>query len=267
MQNSAGEPIWYELLTIDIDKAQGFYEAAAGWKINAPPPEMQSVDGYRFIQRRDGQATGGVMQLSKEMQSGGAKPKWNVYFAVDDVDAAAAKVAGLGGTVHMGPLDLEGVGRMAFAADPQGNTFYLMRGFSEGTSDVYARAYEEGKCGWNELMTSDLDGSLAFYKALLGYEVNETMDMGPEYGAYCFLDLGAMRLGAAMKAMAEVPTGWRFFFHVPDVEAAKEVVEANGGTVVMGPHDVPGGQRIIFAIDPLGAGFGLVAPQKAAPQK
>ncbi|WP_394659797.1 hypothetical protein [uncultured Novosphingobium sp.] len=34
-----------------------------------------------------------------------------------------------------------------------------------------------------------------------------------------------------------------------------------GGQVVMGPHEVPGGDWIIVGIDPGGATFGLVGPQ------
>jgi predicted enzyme related to lactoylglutathione lyase len=42
------------------------------------------------------------------------------YVTVDDVDAAAAKVKSLGGTVLQEPFDLEGVGRICMIADPGG---------------------------------------------------------------------------------------------------------------------------------------------------
>ena len=39
---------------------------------------------------------------------------------------------------------------------------------------------------------------------------------------------------------------------------AADAVKASGGNVVMGPHEVPGGDRIIIGIDPKGAEFALV---------
>ncbi|MGO9457796.1 MAG: VOC family protein [Acidimicrobiales bacterium] len=52
-------------------------------------------------------------------------PHWGVYFAVDDADRAAARIAELGGTVVMGPTDIE-PGRFAAAADPAGVYFNVL---------------------------------------------------------------------------------------------------------------------------------------------
>lgn len=75
---------------------------------------------------------------------------WVVYFGVADVDAMAAKVEKLGGSIHMEPQDIPGVGRFAFAADPQGAMFYLMRGESDENSTAFA-PMKAGHCGWNVL--------------------------------------------------------------------------------------------------------------------
>jgi predicted enzyme related to lactoylglutathione lyase len=39
-------------------------------------------------------------------------------------------------------------------------------------------------------------------------------------------------------------------------------VKAGGGNVIMGPMDVPGGQRIIVAVDPQGASVGFVSGER-----
>lgn len=259
MTNRTGEPIWYELLTDDIDRARAFYVAVCGWTIARPPTAPPGADSYEMIGRADGGFAGGALPLTAGMMAGGARPGWLGYFAVEDIDAAVARLIALGGSVHMPPFDIPGAGRAAMVADPQGNPFYLMRGASDETSDVYAEQSAPGRCGWNELMTTDLDAALAFYRDLLGMDVNERMDMGPAYGPYCFLDVGAKRVGAARRGE---PAGWRFYFHVADIDAAKAAVEANGGTVLFGPQDVPGGQQIIVATDPSGAQFGAVGPGK-----
>jgi hypothetical protein len=42
------------------------------------------------------------------------------YFAVDDVDAAVARVEQSKGSIQMAPRDIPGVGRFSVIADPQG---------------------------------------------------------------------------------------------------------------------------------------------------
>jgi Predicted enzyme related to lactoylglutathione lyase len=54
------------------------------------------------------------------------------------------------------------------------------------------------------------------------------------------------------------PAAWMLYFGVPSVTAAKAAIEAGGGTVLNGPHQVPGDEWIVLAIDPQGAGFGVV---------
>ena len=48
---------------------------------------------------------------------------WMVIFGAADTDATAAKAAEAGGQVAVGPFDIEGVGRFAVLADPQGVYF------------------------------------------------------------------------------------------------------------------------------------------------
>ena len=48
---------------------------------------------------------------------------WMVIFGVADTDATAAKAAEAGGQVAVDPFDIEGVGRFAVLADPQGVYF------------------------------------------------------------------------------------------------------------------------------------------------
>jgi predicted enzyme related to lactoylglutathione lyase len=50
---------------------------------------------------------------------------WHVYFAVEDCDAACAKVTELGGSVVTPPEDTP-YGRLATVKDPMGATFKLM---------------------------------------------------------------------------------------------------------------------------------------------
>ena len=254
MANPHGTPIWYELITPDPDAAKSFYDPLAGWTIDARP--SGEID-YRMIAATDGNV-GGVMRLSPDMATHGAQPGWLLYIGVDDVDATCTQAQALGAGVLVPPNDIPNVGRFAFLTDPQGAPFYIMRGASGDSSGAFAPGVL-GHCSWNELWTSDAPAALAFYGQLFGWENNETMDMGP-MGGYHFLDLGDVRLGAlAQSQQAGQPARWNAYFTIADVDAAVERIAASGGAVTMGPHDVPGGSRIVMGTDPQGAAFALVS--------
>jgi uncharacterized protein len=70
-------------------------------------------------------SVGGMMAKTPEMPAD-MPPNWGVYFAVDDADATAAKAQELGGSLFMGPMDIE-PGRMAVLADPIGAVFNILR--------------------------------------------------------------------------------------------------------------------------------------------
>jgi len=255
MSNEAGSPIWYELITPDPDGAKRFYDSVIGWSIEAAP--SGDMD-YRMITAQDG-LTGGVLRLTEDMRAEGAAPAWLVYVSVTDVDATAAQATRLGGRIFVPPHDLPGVGRFALLSDPHGALLYVMRTTGTDTSRAFAPGHT-GHCGWNELVTSDMPAALAFYGALFGWENRETMQLGA-MGAYHFLDLGNTRLGAAAEMTSE-PAHWNLYFTVPDIDAAASAVRAGGGTIDMGPIEVPTGERILLGTDPQHAKFALVSPAR-----
>jgi predicted enzyme related to lactoylglutathione lyase len=259
MKNRHGAPIWYELLTSDAAGSKAFYDDVIGWSI-APQSSAPGVD-YRMIAASDGGFVGGMMPLTPDMVRNGAKPTWLFYIGVDDVDATARLVTEKGGAIHLPPFDIPEAGRAAMVADPQGNPFYIMRGASEEPSTAWDRM-AMGRCNWNELATSDQTAGNAFYADVFGWTYPHKMDMPDDMGAYMFIEAGGETIGATMKAGVQQgqPTGWQFYFRAPDIDVAAEKVRANGGKVHAGPMEVPGGDRIIVASDPLGVNFGVVGP-------
>ena len=263
MANPHGTPIWYELLSADADASKAFYEDVIGWTVH--PAEIgEGTTGmdYRMIDTGHGDFVGGLMQLTPEMQGGGATPRWLFYIGVDDVDVSVAKIEEQGGGVLMPAIDMDGVGRMAFVHDPQGNPFYVMRGASDEDSTAYDRT-GMGKCNWNELAATDHPAANAFYAAVFGWTYPDKMEMPGDLGDYVFVHAAGQPIGATMKA-GDSATGWRFYFRTPDIDATAAKVAERGGTVIMGPHEVPGGDRIIVALDPAGVMFGTVGPNTPA---
>ncbi len=260
MTNPVGTPIWYELLTNELARATPFYHAVLNLDIGTKADAKAGGMDYRMIGRSDGGFVGGAMALDPDMIASGVNPCWLTYFGVDDVDAVAAKATSLGGAVHMPPATLDGVGRMAMLADPQGAAFYVMRGASDQSSDVFS-VTQAGHGRWNELSTSDAPAALAFYHEVLGLAQNGAMPMG-EAGDYSFIAVGGTTIGAISPVLAPgAKPAWLTYFGVTSVSSAKAAIEAGGGTVLMGPHEVPGGDWIVVATDPQGACFGAVGPK------
>jgi predicted enzyme related to lactoylglutathione lyase len=251
-RNPHGTHIWYELLTPDPVAAKSFYDAVVGWDIE---PEPAGEMDYRMIRSGDGNA-GGVMRLTDEMRQHGARPVWLGYVGVDEVDSTVAEVQARGGQVHLPAFDIPGVGRIAMVADPQGNPFYVMRGAVEAASDAFSPT-AQGHVSWNELTTSDPAAARKFYGELFGWTSDEFMPMG-ENGEYRFFAHNGTTIGAVCGVMPGASGGWRYYFRVRSIDAAVEAVTAGGGQIVMGPHEVPGGDHIIIGKDPQGAEFALV---------
>ncbi len=246
-------------MTTDAEGAKAFYDAVVGWDIKEGAPEFQ---GYRMIGRADGGFAGGVLPISEEMAGHGAKPGWLGYIHVErrrrrgrgdrggrrqDMDAAT---------------DIPNVGRVALVdAIRRAAPFYVMKptppaGNADAQSDVFSPD-GLGRCGWNELQTSDIDAARRFYREQFGWGSDEFMDMG-EHGVYRFFDHDGTRIGALFSAARGQMPHWRYYFRVESIAASKRTAEEKGGRVHIGPHQVPGGDWIVVGTDPQGAEFALV---------
>ena len=252
-----GSWIWYELMTPDPEGAKAFYDAVVGWNIDAEPTgEMD----YRMIVNPDGDLTGGVMRLTKDMSDHGARPCWLGYIGVDNVDASVAAITASGGKSLLPAFDVPGIGRIAMVADCCGAPFYIMTPTPPpggGTSTAFAARPNPGHFGWNELYAGNQADAEAFYTGLFGWTLPEPMDMGP-MGKYQFIAHDGETMGAIMTKPEAAPvSAWGHYIWVSSIEAAQAAVTATGGTVINGPHQVPGDLWVIQGIDPQGAVFSL----------
>jgi predicted enzyme related to lactoylglutathione lyase len=262
MPNKHGDFVWYELMVSDADAAADFYGSILGWDCRIS--QNSGAEGYREWWMGDA-PIGGLLPLSAEMKAGGAHPAWLGYIHVDDVDAQVEKLKAAGANILMGPMDIPGVGRFVMILDPQGVPLYVMTDTSGQTSTAFAATEPmAGHCAWNELAASDPGAAKRFYGGQFGWAPNGDMDMGP-LGKYEFWKVGDERghmIGAVMPKMAEMPVSmWTFYFRVPDIDKAAATVRAKGGTVLVEPMEIPGGEFSLNVMDPQGAVFGLVGPR------
>jgi predicted enzyme related to lactoylglutathione lyase len=203
----------------------------------------------------------GLMRIPEAARAAGARPAWTGYIGVDDVDAYAARVKAAGGTIHHPCEDIPGVGRFAVVGDPQGAVFILFKGSTDEPPAPLAPD-APGRVSWHELHAGDLDSAFAFYAGLFGWTKAEAVDMGP-MGVYQTFATGGAPVGGMMTRTPQTPMPfWLYYFNVEAVDAAIARVNAGGGRVVNGPHQVPGGSWIAQCFDPQGAMFAIVGTKR-----
>ncbi|MEJ8631161.1 hypothetical protein P0F65_17775 [Sphingomonas sp. I4] len=116
---ATGHVVWNERIASDPDRALAFFGRHFGWVHQGGMP-MGELGEYRFI------ADGPVMLGALMDCPPGGTPGWRFYFAVADIDAAAARVTELGGTIEYGPVEIPGGDFSMSAVDPQGARFGLV---------------------------------------------------------------------------------------------------------------------------------------------
>jgi predicted enzyme related to lactoylglutathione lyase len=251
-----GSFVWCELMTADVSAAESFYGKVVGWTAVPFAPD----GSYMVFNKPSG---GGVAGMSK-----GDTPHWMMYIGTPNIDQTAMRVAQLGGRVVRQPEDIPNTGRFAIVQDPFGATFGL---YQPATPGAGRGELSVGDFSWFELYTSNPDGAWNFYSTLFGWEKTSAMDMGPMGVYQMFGRGGGIPNGGIMKPPPGAPAAWMPYALVKDAKAAAAATTANGGKIVNGPMEVPGGDWIAQGIDPQGAMFSVhslnPAAQKAAPAK
>jgi uncharacterized protein len=117
--NVPGALTWNDLMSPDVAASSDFYRALFGWEIT----EIDGSDGQYWSITNNGRLNGGIMPAPE-----GGRPAWNLYFAVEDADAAVARAGELGGSSIMGPMDVPNGTRFAVLSDPSGAVFSVAAG-------------------------------------------------------------------------------------------------------------------------------------------
>ena len=248
--------IWYELMTSDQPAAEAFYRAVVGWEM-----ADAGQTGMRYTILSAGQrGVGGLMEIPAELAAPGVKPYWAGYIVVADTDAAARRIAKTGGSIHREPSDIPNVGRFAVVADPGGAKFMLLTPLPREQEPPPVEPGTPGSVGWHELSAGNgQQAAFAFYSAHFGWATIDMLDMGT-MGTYRIIGADGVPFGGMMDKPATAPTAsWTFYVNVHGIDAALERIKANGGQVLMGPQEVPGGSWIVQALDPQCASFALVS--------
>jgi predicted enzyme related to lactoylglutathione lyase len=251
--------LWYELMTTDLEAATDFYRGVVGWTA----ADAGGANAGYTIFSAEGRGVAGAMAIPDEARARGKGPGWMGYIAIDDTDAAAERIASAGGSIHRPPADIPEVGRFAVVADPGGAPFMLLTPTPRGDAPPSAPRMTPGHVGWHELYAADGDAAFLFYAEQFGWSEVSTMDMGP-MGTYRIWSAGGDEgVGGMMTKPPQAPQPvWLFYFVVDSVEAAAARIAERGGSVRMGPMEVPDGSWVVQAFDPQGGMFALVSKNR-----
>ncbi|MCE1234891.1 MAG: VOC family protein [Hyphomicrobiales bacterium] len=245
--------VWYELTTPDKAAAEAFYGDVVGWTM----ADSGMPGGVYTLAKVGERPVVGVMQPAPGCDDAD-RFGWLGHVGVDDVDETAARMTASGGRLLFGPMSVEGVGRFAVVADPQGAPLGLFAPTYETTP---LPTMSPGSIGWHELLTADPVAAFAGYAALFGWRKDQTYPM-PGLGDYQLFASDRGAIGGMMKNPHGDRAFWGYYFAVDDIDAAIERTKAGGGAIVNGPMEVPGGAFIVQANDPQGLYFALVGPRR-----
>ena len=254
-----GRFLWHELLTTDPDAASRFYGSVAGWETI----RWEQDAAYRLLATA-GVPMAGLLSLTAEDRARGGSPRWLTYIGVPDVDEAVRVATAMKATVRAAARDVPTIGRMAELADPQGAVFSV---YTPTGDQVPPDTPTPGDFSWHELVTSNWQAAWEFYAQLLGWEYDSSFDMGPAGTYWMFRRPGAKRaLGGMYTKQPDQPgpPHWLPYVLVTSADRASEVAIRDGGRIVHGPVDIPGGDRIAMGSDPQGAAFALHALKPVA---
>lgn len=125
LRPGSGAVLWSELHTTDAEAAWTAYSSLFGWREAGVLDLGPELGGYRlFAWDGAGRPAGGISNAARGPQ---VSTHWLQYFQVDDLEAALARVAALGGTVLGGPTEGPAGGLIAQAEDAQGAAFALQQ--------------------------------------------------------------------------------------------------------------------------------------------
>lgn len=249
-----GQFNWVDLSSTDQNKAETFYQNVFGWESKREPTPM----GDYIMFTSGGKQVAGCGQLSDDMMKAGTPSTWNSYINVEDIDAVAGKVEGLGGKVMMPPFDVMEHGRMCFIVDPN----CAIVGLWQAKNHIGAAiANIPVSLSWNELATPDVDGAKKFYGELLGWTFEESPNAATG-GSYTSVSNKGRMNGGVIAMVGEqwkgIPPHWSAYFAVENVEDVIEKTKQNEGKLMVPPMDIPGVGRMAVLQDCTGAAFTVI---------
>jgi predicted enzyme related to lactoylglutathione lyase len=244
--HAPGEFCWFECASTDPARARAFYAEVFGWDAVERP--MPGGGGTYTLLRQAGDDLAGLYDHTR--MAPGVPSHWAAYVAVRDCDAIARRARDLGGKVITDPMDVPGVGRIAFVQDPTGATLGI------AALDPHPGTSAHGPFGWCELATDDTARAATFYTGLFGWHAK-----ADAHSPYTEFQVGGRSIGGMLPMpapQAGAPAYWLPYVLVEDCDRTVKRVAASGGRILVpATHIDHVGWFTVFA-DPAGAALAAI---------
>ena len=121
-----------------------------------------------------------------------------------------------------------------------------------------------GRFLWYDTLTTDIDGAIAFYTSVVGWETQTWNALGTPYQMWA---VGDRAVGGLMKMPPGDPNPphWLGYIGTPDVDATTSRASALGARVLLKPTEIPTVGKYSIMCDPQGAEFAAFAPESQMP--
>ncbi len=245
---------WIDLQSTDTAQSKQFYGDLFGWTYEDQPLPQGGV--YTMF-KLDGYDVAGCNIMSPDLQ--GHPAFWSNYISADEMQTSLASAEEQGATIMVRDMEVLDAGLMSVMRGATGEFVSLWK----AKNHIGAQLVNiPNTLIWNELLTHDVDASVAFYTKTFGWSV-EKMDMGGF--DYYVLNNGDRAAGGIMQAPdPKMETNWTVNFNIEDLDRALGVVKQHGGQLLMEPTDSPMG-KIASVLDPQGAYFTLIQANQYDP--
>jgi predicted enzyme related to lactoylglutathione lyase len=108
---------------------------------------------------------------------------------------------------------------------------------------------------WTDIGVEDVTASCAFYSAVLGWDFPAADTAS---GGFAIASVDGQAVAAiGPKQSPDQPTAWMLYFASDDADQTAQLITESGGTMLLPPGDVGDFGRLLIALDPTGAAFGV----------
>ncbi|MEO3975558.1 VOC family protein [Streptomyces sp. CAU 1734] len=261
-RHTPGTPCWVSLMVHGLDEIQTFYGELFDWEFSPGPRKL----GPYVRALLDGKEVAGLGRLPVDRHLPVA---WTPYMAADDAYTAAETVRHSGGTLGVGPLDVEDAARIAIVTDPAGAIFGLWQPVAHGG---IALSGTPGTPVWHELRTFSTESVTKFYETVFGYEpepaaladddADDVIGVGEDHVTLRLNGRRVASLHGVGRSVLPRDRGsyWMTYFAVEDTDVTAARVTELGGHVLEQPAEGPYG-RVATVTDPEGAVFTIIRPR------
>lgn len=225
----------------DIPRALAFYGRAFNWTWTpwGPPGFYQT--------RTAGRGLMGALQGRRPI-GGHVMPAIELTFGVDDLDATCARISSAGGELIMAPFTIEGIGRLVFFRDSEGNIAGVMQ-YEPGMTPAGEAPAGSARLSGFGINADDVGRAKAFYEGVFGWRFTP---WGPPDFYTCEDTgggVGGLLQGRHTVAGGRTEPGLSVTFGVDDIAAAAAAIRAAGGEVLSAPYHIEGVGHHVFMAD------------------